>query len=154
MRCSRVRLLKAQRHWMMLKRMWRNSCRVRRNVTLRQKKISEQKWKNWSRIRWLNRITNAAIDLLKLYFDIPYVGSNLVLGFNSRNNDGNFITPQGIIVNSELQFGEQGNPQYAGELATHGMRAFDRTTTLKKVCCVEFPPSLAVRGRSMLHVNL
>ena len=51
-----------------------------------------------------NRNTNPAIDLLKLYFDISYVESNLVYNFDSclGVNDGNFITQEAIVLNSVL----------------------------------------------------
>ena len=57
--------------------------------------------------------TNPPIYLIKLCFDISRVGSNLVLTFDSCNNDGNFITPEGIMVNSVLQFGKNGDPDGA-----------------------------------------
>ena len=56
-----------------------------------------------------NQSSNPATYLLNLYLDIPYVGSNLVLRFDSSNNVGSFITPDGIIENSVLQLGEYSN---------------------------------------------
>ena len=54
----------------------------------------------------LNQNTNPASDLLKLYFIIPDMGSNLVLSFDYLHNDGNFIVLERIILNSVLQLGE------------------------------------------------
>ena len=74
------------------------------------------------------------------------MGSNYVFDFDSRDNDGIFIMPEGIFLNSVLQLGGQSNSQGASALGTHRMGGVGKTTVLKKTCCAERVRSQFVDG--------
>ena len=47
---------------------------------------------------------SSAADKSKSYFDSPYLPSNLVFDFESCDEDGSYITPEAILLNSILQY--------------------------------------------------
>ena len=108
------------------------------DIKREMKKLKQNTMEDIKRnVEKLNQNASPATDVFKRYFDIPYLGSNLVFDFDSHGNNGNFITPEGILLNSVLQPGKEYNLQGASALETHGMGGVDKTKSLKKICCAE-----------------
>ena len=94
----------------------------------------------------VKQILRPPADSFNQYFDSPALPQNLVFDFESCDHYGSFITSEGILLNSVLQLGEQGNSQGASALGTHGMGGVGKTTSLKKICGEESVRSRFVDG--------
>ena len=97
-------------------------------------------------VKELKQNAHPPADKFKPCFDSPSLPSNLVFDFETCDDEGAHITSEGILLNSVLQLGEQGNSQGASALGTHGMGGVGKTTALKKICCTESVRQVFVDG--------
>ena len=85
-------------------------------------------------------------DTFKSYFDSPYLPPNLVFDFDSCDENGSYVTPEGTLLHAVLHLRENGNSQGASVIGTHGMGGVGKTTTLKRLCKEESVRSLFADG--------
>ena len=97
-------------------------------------------------VKELKQKAYSLVDTFKPFFDSPSLPRNPVFDFESFDNEGAHNTPEGILLNSVLQLGDQGNSEGTSALGTHGMGGVGKTTALKKICSAEQVRSLFVDG--------
>ena len=87
-----------------------------------------------------------AADTFKSFFDSPSLPPNLVFDFESCDDSGYYLTPEGTLLDSVLQLAEKKNSKGSSALGTHGMGGVGKTTALKKICSSGSVRSLFVDG--------
>ena len=64
---------------------------------------------------------SSGADKFISYFDRPPLSSNLLFDYESCDEDGSYITPEAILLNSILQNREKGSLHGSAALGTQGM---------------------------------
>ena len=79
----------------------------------------------------------SARDTFKSFFDSPSLPPNLVFDFESCDESGSYLTPEGTLLDSVLQFADKENSEGSSAVGKHGMGGVGKTRALKKICIIE-----------------